>query len=201
MVSSLPLASIVREVFIFPRCRAFQYFGGGWFAPYGRGTDCRGVLRARPRLTRPCRLGWPRAPLRAYPARYARAPPRWSGLREIGMGASPPPFFSAVAVQPSLGARRCRSYVRRAGRVLRSGRAALGFSLSPFALILGRHSHRFARTPALRPSRPRYARPLRPFRLVGSRVNWRVFKNVVQCLSFYPLPNDIRHCPRFQKHD
>lgn len=117
------------------------------------------------------------------------------------MGASPPRFLSAGAALFSKGARRCRSYVRRAGRVLRSGRAALGFSLSPFALILGRHSHRFARTPALRPSRPRYARPLRPFRQVGSRVNRRVFKNVVQCLSFYPLPNDIRHCPRFQKHD
>lgn len=200
-MSSLPLASIVREVFIFPRCRAFQYSGGGWFAPYGRGTGCRGVLRARLRLTRPCRLGGPRAPLLASPARYARAPPRWSGLREIGMGALPPPFLSAGAVQPSMGACRCRSCVRRAGRVLRSGRAALRGSLSPFARLLGRHSQSFARTPALRPPRPRFARPLRPFRLVGSRVNWRVFKNVVHCLSFYPLSNDIRQCPRFQKHD
>lgn len=189
-MSSLPLASILREVFVFPRCRAFQYSGGGWFSRFAlrhRLSRCPAVGAPTPR---PCfRRGAP-LPLLLSPARYSRAPPRWSGLREIGMGALPPPFLSAVAALLSMGARRCRSCVRRAGRVLRSGRAALRGSLSPFARLLGRHSQSFARTPALRPPRPRYARPLRPFRLVGSRVNWRVFKIVVQCLSFYPLSND-----------
>lgn len=101
-MSSLPFASIVRGVFVFPRYRAFQYSGGGWFAPYGRGTDCRGVLRSRLRLTRPCRLGGPRAPLLASPARYSRASPRWSGLWEIGVplrGA----LLSATALHRSRG--------------------------------------------------------------------------------------------------
>ncbi len=37
--------------------------------------------------------------------------------------------------------------------------------------VLGRHSRRLACTPAPRPLRPRCSRPLRPFRLVGSRVH------------------------------
>ena len=167
--------------------------------PMGGARIC-GASCARGPPPRACGLGGP-PPLLACPAPCGRAPPRWSGLWEIGLGALPPPFLSAVAALLSMGARRCRSCVRRAGRVLRSGRAVLRGSLSLFARLLGRHSRRLARTPALRPLRSRFARPRRPFRLVGSRVNWRVFKIVVQCLSFYPLSNDRRHCPRFQKHD
>ena len=68
------------------------------------------------------------------------------------------------------GAFRCRSCVRRAGRVLRAGRDALGLSLPLVALLLGRPAHSFARAPALRPLRPRYARPRPRFSLQGVRV-------------------------------
>lgn len=68
------------------------------------------------------------------------------------------------------GAFRVRSCVRRAGRVLRSGRAALQGARSTIARLLGRHSRRLARTPALRPLRPRFARPRPRFSLQGVRI-------------------------------
>lgn len=80
----------------------FKYFGGGWFSRFA----LRHRLSRRPAggapTPRPCfRRGAP-LPLLLSPARYARAPPRWSGLREIGVplrGA----LLSATALHRSRG--------------------------------------------------------------------------------------------------
>ena len=67
----------VYSVLVFPHYRAFYYSGGGGFASYVRGADCRGVLRAGAPSPRSCGSGGPR-PFSPSPLPLV-APPRGLG--------------------------------------------------------------------------------------------------------------------------
>lgn len=143
--------------FVFPRCRAFYMFKGGFPRPLRGRAAIRGVATGSPPLR--SIVGGP-PPLLLSPAPYGRAPATVVG----GKGHRCPAtrgFLSADALPPlrGLGAFAPASV----------GWRSRSASVAPCAIAGARRFLRVAHLAPLRPLRPRYARPPPRFSRQGSR--------------------------------
>lgn len=166
----------------------FYMFKGGFPRPLRGRAAIRGVATGAPPLR--SIVGGP-PPLLLSPAPYGRAPATVVG----GKGHRCPAtrgFLSADALPPlrGLGAFAPASV----------GWRSRSASVAPRAITGARRFLRVAHIAALRPLRPRYARPPPRFSRQGSRTVLRLFKNEIHRLTCYPLSHVLTTVSTFSNN-